>query len=273
VRTARSRPLLTFFLLVFAVTWSTAALAIFASEWFTRTFGQLNASNPVFFVAVYAPSGLAILLTALFEGKAGLKALFARLDPRRCHPVWYLVVVGGFLALTGVANLIGSLAGGPAPAWKLSALGGLGASLLRDAGPIGEELGWRGFALPRMLRRWNPVAASLILGVIWGFWHLPAFYVSTLSQSQMSLPLFLLGAVSLSVVICWLFLKSKGSVLITILAHLMANHASDVTGSTFNQMTFGLAVVAVLLIATGQLTPEPAAEHRPVLGEPLTARP
>src|SRR4029078_6183863 len=105
-----------------------------------------------------------------------------------------------------------------------------------------------------MLRRWNPVAASLILGVIWGFWHLPAFYVSTLSQSQMSLPLFLLGAISLSVVICWLFLKSKGSVLITILAHLMANHASDVTGSTFNQMTFGLAVVAGLLIATGPRT-------------------
>ena len=185
----RSRPLLTYFVLVFAITWSAAAAAIFASDWFTRTFGQLDAGNPVFFLAVYAPSFLSILLTGLFEGGAGLGALFSRLDPRRCHPVWYLVVIGGFLGVTAVAGWVGSVVGGP-----------------------GEELGWRGFALPRMLRRWTPVTASLILGVIWGIWHLPAFYVSTLGQSQLSFPVFILGAASLSVVTCWLFLKSKGSV-------------------------------------------------------------
>ncbi len=260
----RSRPLLTYFLLAFAITWSAAGLAILAPDWFSRTFGQLDASNPVFFVAVYAPTGLAIGLTALFEGRPGLKALLARLDPRRCHPVWYLVVVGGFLALTGLAGWIGSVAGGPAPVWKLSALGGLAGSLLVDPGPLGEELGWRGFAMPRMLRRWKPALAAVILGVIWGLWHLPAFYVSTLSQSELSLPVFLLGATSLSVVTCWLFLRSKGSVLIAILAHLMANHASDVTGASFNQLTYALAVVAAVLVVTGQLSPEPAAEHQPV---------
>ncbi len=260
----RSRPLLTYFVLAFAISWSVAGMAILAPEWFNRTFGQLDASNPAFFVGVYAPTGLALILTALFEGRAGLKALAARLDPRRCHPIWYLVVVGGFLALTGLAGWIGSLSGGAAPVVKLSALGGVAASLLTDAGPLGEELGWRGFALPRMLRRWKPALAALILGVIWGLWHLPAFYVSTLVQSQMSLPVFLLGATSLSVVTCWLFLKSKGSLLIAILTHLMANHATDVTGASFNQMTYALAVVAVVLVATGQLTPEPAAEHQPV---------
>ena len=263
----RSRPLLTYFVLVFAITWSAAAAAIFASDWFTRTFGQLDAGNPVFFLAVYAPSFLSILLTGLFEGGAGLGALFSRLDPRRCHPVWYLVVIGGFLGLTAVAGWIGSAVGGPAPVWHLSGAAAWAAvgGLWRDPGPLGEELGWRGFALPRMLRRWTPVTASLILGIIWGVWHLPAFYVSTLTQSQLSFPVFILGAASLSVVTCWLFLKSKGSVLIAILAHWMANHASDITGASFNQMTYGLAVVAVGLVATGQLAPEPAAEHRPVL--------
>lgn len=259
----RSRPLVTYFVLVFAITWSTAAVAIFASDWFTRTFGQLDSSNPVFFFAVYAPSLVSVGLTALFEGRSGLKALFARLDPRRCHPIWYLVVIGGFLGLTAVAGWVGSLVGGPAPVWHLSgAAGALAGGLFRDPGPLGEELGWRGYALPRMLGRWSPVTASLILGAIWGIWHLPAFYVSTLSQSRLSLSIFLLGAVSLSVVTCWLFLKSKGSVLIAILTHLMANHANDITGASFNQMTYGLAVVAVVLVATGQLTPEPAAEHR-----------
>ena len=266
----RSRPLLTYFLLAFAMTWSAAAGAIFASDWFTRTFGQLDASNPVFFAAVYAPSFLAILLTGLFEGRAGLRVLFARLDPRRCHPVWYLVVFGGFLGLTAAAGWIGFLVGGPAPVWHVSgAAGALAGGLFLDPGPLGEELGWRGFALPRMLRRWTPLTASLILGVIWGVWHLPAFYVSTLGQSQLSFPIFILGATSLSVVTCWLFLKSKGSVLIAILTHLMANHAGDVTGGSFNQMTYGLALVAVVLVLTGQLRPESEAEHQPVPSAPI----
>ena len=222
----RSRPLLTYFVAAFLITWSVAAVAILAPDWFARTFGHLDSRNPVFFLAVYAPTLLSILLTGLFEGRAGLKALFARLDPRRCHPIWYLVVLGGFLVLTGAASWIGSFMGGAPPVWHLSGAAGiLAGGLLLDPGPLGEELGWRGFALPRMLRRWNPATASVILGLIWGVWHLPAFYVSTLSQSQLSLPIFLLGATSLSVVTCWLFLKSKGSVLIAILAHLMANHA------------------------------------------------
>jgi membrane protease YdiL (CAAX protease family) len=252
----RSRPLLTYFILAFVITWSIGGTAVFASDWFTRTFGELNASNPMFFLAVYAPSMLSIALTALFEGRAGLRALFARLDPRRCHPVWYLVVIGGFLGLTAIAGWIGEALGGGAPMWKISgAISALAFALFLDAGPLGEELGWRGFALPRMLERWTPVTASLILGLVWGIWHLPAFYVSSLSQSQIPLPVFILGAVSLSVVTCWLFLKTKGSVLIAILAHLMANHAGDVTGASFHELTYALTAIAVILIATRQLTP------------------
>lgn len=257
----RSRPLLSFFVAVFLITWSVAAAAVFASDWFGRVFGPLSASNPMFFLGVYAPSLVSIALTAAFEGWTGLQQLFARLNPRRCHPVWYLVVIGGFLALTGVAGWVGSLFGGPAPVWHFSgAIAALAGGVIFDAGPLGEELGWRGFALPRMLRRWNPLRASLLLGAIWGVWHLPAFYVSTLSQSQMSFPIFVLGAISLSVVICWLFLKSNGSVLITILAHVMANHANDVAGGTFNQLTYGLAAVAVILVVTGQMAARPSTD-------------
>lgn len=260
----RSRPLLTYFLLAFGITWSIAGVAMLQSDWFNRTFGPLDAGNPAFFVAVYAPTMLSLLLTAAFEGRAGLGRLVARLDPRRCHPGWYLAVIVGFLALTALTGWIGGRLGGPAPVahWG-GALAILGNGLLFDPGPLGEELGWRGFALPRMLARWTPPVASLLLGVIWGLWHLPAFYVSTLSQSQMSLPIFLLGAASLSVVTCWFFLRSKGSVLVAILCHLMANHANDITGGTFNQMTIGLAVVAAVLVLTGQLTPVPAATEPP----------
>ncbi len=260
----KKRPLLAYFVLVFLITWSVGALAVAAPEWFNQTFGPLDSSNPLFFLAVYAPTLTALGLTATFEGGAGLKALFGRLDPRRGHPIWFLIVIGGFLLLTGLGVVIGERFGGPAPTWNLAGAAGiLGLSLFRDPGPLGEELGWRGFALPRMLRLWSPVKASLILGVIWGIWHLPAFYVSSLSQSQLSFPVFVVGAVSLSVVTSWLFLRSKGSVLIAIATHLMANHAADVTGGTFTQLAIGMAIVAVALIVTGQFRSDPAALHVP----------
>jgi hypothetical protein len=250
----RARPLAAYFVAVFAITWSIAAAAIFASSWFARTFGQLDTRNPAFFLGVYAPSIVGILLTGFLEGASGLKRLFARLDPRRCHPIWYLVVIGGFLVLTATAAGIGRAFGRPvAPTHFAGVVGILAAGIFLDPGPLGEELGWRGFALPRMLERKSPLVATLGLGIIWGLWHLPAFFVSTLSQSQLSLPVFLLGAVSLSVVVGWLFLRSNGSVLITILAHAMANHAGDVTGATFGQLTGGLTVVAIGLVVTGQL--------------------
>ena len=63
----RSRPLLSFFVAVFLITWSVAAAAVFASDWFGRVFGPLSASNPMFFLGVYAPSLVSIALTAAFE--------------------------------------------------------------------------------------------------------------------------------------------------------------------------------------------------------------
>ncbi|MEO8451663.1 MAG: CPBP family intramembrane glutamic endopeptidase [Gemmatimonadota bacterium] len=263
----RSRPLLSFFVLVFAITWAVATPLLFAPAWFTRHFGAFDSSSPLFYFGVYTPTIVSIVLTAAFEGMAGLKALFSRLDPRRCNPVWYLVVVGGFLLLNIAGAGVGALVGGTSLATRFGAGAGiLLHALVFDPGPLGEELGWRGFALPRMLSKRRPLSASLLLGAIWGAWHLPAFYVSSLSQSQLSIPVFMLGAISLSVVVCWLFIRSNGSVLITILAHVMANHAMDIAGATFNQQAYGLALAALVLVLTGQLDVEPKrAAYEPVL--------
>src|SRR5574337_857223 len=62
---------------------------------------------------------------------------------------------------------------------------------LLTTGPLGEELGWRGFALPRLLKRFNPFVASLVLGAIWGVWHLPSFYLAGMVQARLALPIFI----------------------------------------------------------------------------------
>jgi membrane protease YdiL (CAAX protease family) len=82
--------------------------------------------------------------------------------------------------------------------------------------PIGEEIGWRGYALPRLLSRWSPFTAGAVLGVIWAVWHLPV----VLADPGLRVPApFLLQVVPLSILFTWLFLRTKGSVLIAVLFH------------------------------------------------------
>ena len=248
----RQRPLLTYFVLCFVLTWTLAGLGIVAPELAERIFGPPGVTNPSFYLAVYVPSVVGILLTAFYDGTAGLKALLRRLDPRR-GGVWVLVTIGLFIAMGAAGGWIGSLFGAPAPQWSLrQAPMILATGLLLDPGGLGEEFGWRGFALPRLLDRFNPLVASLVLGFIWGIWHLPAFYLPTLPQSQFNFPIFVVSTIGLAIIMTWLALKSGQNLLVAITAHLMMNHVSAITGVALGPMQATIVAVALLLVLTGR---------------------
>jgi membrane protease YdiL (CAAX protease family) len=124
---------------------------------------------------------------------------------------------------------------------------------------LGEELAWRGFALPRLLSRYNALAASLILGVIWGVWHLPLVWTEGATLYQQSLWLFLVDITAKSVLFTWVFLHSRGSVLIAMLFHGATNLfiVSPVVASTGDLTLPLLAAVAkwvlilVLIVVAG----------------------
>jgi uncharacterized protein len=84
---------------------------------------------------------------------------------------------------------------------------------------VGEELGWRGYALPRLLAQRSALAASLILGVMWGAWHLPTFFVAGAPQYGLPFSAFVLLTMAYSVVIGWVYVHSRESVLIASLMH------------------------------------------------------
>ncbi len=246
------RELAVFFVLVFTWTWGIAALMILAPDWVERTFGEMSQSNVLFVAAVYAPTLLGILLSLAFRGRDGFAQLLARLDPRRFALWWFFAVPAGVLAISWLSGLGAHwLVGAPFP--EIAAVSVLLASMttdfLSDPGPVGEEFGWRGFALPRLLEMMTPRAASLVLGAIWAVWHLPAFFISGTPQTRLSLPIFLLGAVALCVVSTWLFLRTSGSLLLAILLHRLAN--SDPTNVLFEHFAIGLAVMAVALLLFG----------------------
>ena len=210
MRIAR-RPLVSFFVLAFALTWLLFLPWMAGSgegiPWFT-----------------FGPALAGVVVAALTEGWLGVKRVLTAIGRWRVAPVWYLVAIGLPLALQLVAVLINPLLGVTAPNWgairPLGEVAAWVALFLVFSGPLGEEPGWRGFALPRMLERHGALAASLLLGVLWSAWHLPLLLVGDLTVYGS------INAVLAAIVFTWLWQNTRGSVLLAILMH--ASHQNSV---------------------------------------------
>ncbi len=95
----------------------------------------------------------------------------------------------------------------------------------------GEEIGWRGFALPRLTEKIGLAYASLLLGAIWALWHLPLFFVAEADTFGQSFPLYLVQVIAISVALSWLYWKTNGSLLLTMLMHAAINNTKDIVPS------------------------------------------
>jgi uncharacterized protein len=194
-------PLVSFFVLAYGLTWPVIPLV---------------AASPLLGLpALFGPALAPIIVTSLAEGKCGLKDLLSRLVRWRVGAHWYAVALGlpAVLALTtGVQPLLGGSA-----AVRLGGLSGL--NFIVFVFVVGEELGWRGYALPRLLARRSALGASLILGVLWGAWHLPTFVVSGAPQYGLPLSPFVILTVAYSILLTWVYIHTRGSVLVSTLLH------------------------------------------------------
>jgi membrane protease YdiL (CAAX protease family) len=126
------------------------------------------------------------------------------------------------------------------------------ASILFIGGPLGEEPGWRGFALPRLLARWNPIMASAILAVIWACWHLPLWWIPG-AEGLPPFPMYIIGVAAITLVMTWLHLRSNGSVLLAMLFHASLNTVF-VRAAQYQAPLHGVLawwIIAAALVATG----------------------
>jgi hypothetical protein len=106
----------------------------------------------------------------------------------------------------------------------------------------GEEIGWRGYALPRLESRFGLRSASVMLGVIWALWHLPLFFIPGLDNYGQSFVVFALGCTALSVAIAWLYARTNGSVLMTMLMHSAVNQTTGIVPSAVTGASDPLAL-------------------------------
>ncbi len=210
--------LLPFFSLSFLITWGVTGLYILAPARAVAWFGEISGAHPLFFLATWAPAIAALVLILQHAGVSGLRAFLSRLLLWRCSAGWAAFVLLG-LPLVFVAGSL--LRGGPVLApLPPEGFGPMLALLLMMLclGPV-EELGWRGLAQPLLQRHMAPLWAGLLIGSIWGLWHLPAFFLAgTVFAGWHFLPFFL-GNVVLAVLVTPLFNHTGGSLLWPMLFH------------------------------------------------------
>jgi membrane protease YdiL (CAAX protease family) len=213
----KSTPVLSFFLLTFAFTWL-LWISIYAFH-ISSAAGYLP-----FLLGAAGPSLMAFAVSAIIGGKQEVGNLWQRITVWRVGLPWYLMAL--FFPALIVLSAIGlyRLTGGAVPAftllakeWYLLPIALIIGLLL--GGPLEEEFGWRGFAIVNLQKRQSALQASLIVGIIWGIWHLPAFLIPWSTQHNLPVVLFLLHDIALSVLFTWIFNNAGGSVLLTMLAH------------------------------------------------------
>ena len=195
-----------FFVLAFAISWC---------SWPLYAAGLM----PYFEFLPIGPLASALIIIGLAEGKAGYRAWGRRLIRWRVGWVWYAVALllpAMMALLTGFATMA---LGAPAPGLaKVSWSGLLVVFAVRLVnpldGPLGEEPGFRGYALPLLQARWNPLPSAALLGVVVSFWHLPLVLFGQLSL--IGLP----TTFAITFLYVWLFNRTGGSVLLTYLFHI-----------------------------------------------------
>ncbi len=234
-----------FMLITFGLAWGVLGLFIFFPEQMIGMFGKLTGQHPLFFLCVYAPAIAAFVVVAFHSGREGLIRFFSRLLLWQCSPVWYIFLIIGIPLIFYAGSILkGNFFDEPFPFQSFQSLC-LALVLAAIKGPV-EEFGWRGLALPLLQRNFAPIWAGLILGVIWGLWHLPAFLLSGTQQSEWSFTAFFAGCLAISVIATALFNRSRGSILLLAFFHFSLMNPIFPDAQPYD--TFLLIVVAVLVV-------------------------
>lgn len=170
------------------------------------------------------PSTLAVVFVAKLHGRQGVRRLFGRLLKGRVGVRWYVAVIGLSL-LAPVALGLTILLGGSRPALDTTVVAVLIGFLFSifPGSALGEELGWRGFVLPRLQSRQSALRASLLIGVVWGPWHLPLWLTGRESHPISLFAAFVVSVICMSVLCTWMYNGTGGSLLIVVLFHATAN--------------------------------------------------
>jgi uncharacterized protein len=213
-----------FFLLTYALTWV---------YWIPVVTNRIPAGtffgSMVWLVGVFVPSLVSLALTAWKEGGNGVRELLDHVLQWQVGARWYLFAIGYMVTIKLTVALAYRVISGHWPRFGHEGLlVMLAATLISTPVQAGEEIGWRGYALPRLGERFGFASGSMMLGLIWACWHLPQFFLMGADTYGQSFPIWAMEVVALSVAIAWLYTHTQASLLLTMLMHAAINNTKDI---------------------------------------------
>ncbi|QTN43426.1 CPBP family intramembrane glutamic endopeptidase [Marinobacter salsuginis] len=239
------RSMAMFLLLTFGIAWGVLAAFIFFPETMVGMFGEITGEHPLFYLAVWAPAISAFVVIVRWSGLEGLRRHLGRALLWRCAWPWYAFLLLGVPLVFFAGSFVkGNLSEATFPFSSISSFL-VALVLIAIKGPI-EEFGWRGLALPLLQRKMAPVWAALVIGMIWGLWHTPAFLLSGTEQSAWSFLPFFTGTIALSVIVTPLFNASRGSIFLPALFHFMLINPVWPDAQPYD--TYIFAFIAVVIV-------------------------
>jgi uncharacterized protein len=246
VTDTRGGSLTAFFLLTFAVMWTL---------YFTVVAASIPASAPsgmlLILLGAYSPGIVALALTARAEGAEGVRALLGRVVQWDVPAKWYVFAVSYFVAIKLAAALIHRVAIGAWPRFGTEPIYLIPLAIAFSTPfQAGEEIGWRGYALPRMAARFGLARSSVLLGLIWGFWHLPQFFIRDGNSYGQSFFVFVVIVTALTVAMAWLYGHTGGSLLPVMVMHAAVNNSGGIVPSAVpgGTSTFGLSASSTTVL-------------------------
>jgi uncharacterized protein len=289
-------PLVSFFVLAYAGSWLFQVPAAL-SEGGVGLLPVSSLVDPVYLYVSATTLGTfmgpflsGFVMTGATEGREGLRRLLRRIVLWRVGLRWYLFALIGLPALLMLSAIVlpGALASfqGLAPTLVTSYLL-VFVYIFFIGGGLNEEVGWRGFALQRLQRLHGPLVGSLILGVLWGGWHLPLFWVTywNTPATILTIVLFVTAIIAFTFVMTWVFNNTKGSVFMAILVHTSNNAFYAIVVAIFSApivignggtvpLIFGHGILVLVLIALtrGRLGYDHYLQEAEGEPEPATAR-
>jgi membrane protease YdiL (CAAX protease family) len=271
-------PLVAFFVLSFVLAW----MVWIPAGWAGLPF-------PIVLLGAVAPSVAALILTGILEGRTGMRCLLRRATRYRVRRLIYSIAILGPVLVGLFAAGIATVFGGPPLSMsELPLRLGLDADAIGPAlgllpfifagsflgGPLLEEIGWRGFAQPRMQKRIGAGAAGLWIGLAWSLWHLPLLHFYPMATAGIPLPYYLPLVTAFGICFAWVHVRSRSSVLLTIILHASVNFAFgaygpvDVTTDALRLLALVGVTVLVALVAFADLRRTPRLESvAPVVTE------
>lgn len=222
----RRHPVATYYALAVVFSWAVELPLVAVRQGWTA----LGIPFSIHYLASLGPALAAIIVTASNGGRAGLAELWGRITKWRVSPAWAAFAVGSPVALFATAALAMRLIQGEWPDLRLLGqvnylpyLGWRVLPLWLATFGFGEEIGWRGFVLPRLQRTMSVSRATLSLGLLWVLWHLPAFFYLETYQAMawVVLPGMIFGVLCGAVLLTWLYNGTGGSVLMVAIWHAL----------------------------------------------------